>query len=188
MALNFILPIGWIVVAIVLFSALIKCFRCCPSDKILVIYGKSGSKGSVKCVYGGCTFVWPIIQDYSYLSLTPISIEANLTNVLNRQNIRVDVSCLFIVGISTEADSMNNAAEHLLGLPASDIQKMARDILLAQLRPVIASMSIEELDSGRDKFQENIMKNAEIELKKIGLKLINMNVTDIKDRSGILSR
>ena len=148
--------------------------------------GTSGTNGSAKCIHGGGAFVWPIIQDYAYLSLTPISIEANLTNALSRQNIRVDVPCRFTVGISTEGDSMNNAAERLLGLKPTDIQEMARDILFGQLRLVIASMSIEELNSDRDKFQENIMKNVEIELKKIGLKLINVNVTDIKDESGYI--
>lgn len=175
----------FVIVAIVLVSAILKRYRRCPSDKILVVYGSTG-KGSAKCVHGGGVFVWPIIQDYAYLSLTPISIEANLTNALSRQNIRVDVPCRFTVGISTEADSMNNAAERLLGLSANDIQEMARDILFGQLRLVIASMSIEELNQDRDAFQENIKKNVEIELKKIGLKLINVNITDIKDESGYI--
>ena len=179
------LPIILIIVAIVIVSALLKRYRRCPSDKILVVYGSTG-KGSAKCVHGGGVFVWPIIQDYAYLNLTPISIEANLTNALSRQNIRVDVPCRFTVGISTEADSMNNAAERLLGLSANDIQDMARDILFGQLRLVIASMSIEELNQDRDAFQENIKKNVEIELKKIGLKLINVNITDIKDESGYI--
>ncbi len=180
------LPAILFVGAIIMLAALLKRYRRCPSDKILVIFGTRGTNGSAKCIHGGGAFVWPIIQDYAYLSLTPISIEANLTNALSRQNIRVDVPCRFTVGISTEGDSMNNAAERLLGLKPTDIQEMARDILFGQLRLVIASMSIEELNSDRDKFQENIMKNVEIELKKIGLKLINVNVTDIKDESGYI--
>ncbi len=179
------LPVILVVVAFILVSAILKRYRRCPSDKILVVYGSTG-KGSAKCVHGGGVFVWPIIQDYAYLNLTPISIEANLTNALSRQNIRVDVPCRFTVGISTETDSMNNAAERLLGLSANDIQDMARDILFGQLRLVIASMSIEELNQDRDVFQENIKKNVEIELKKIGLKLINVNITDIKDESGYI--
>ena len=181
-----ILPIIAVVVAILIVAALLNRYRRCPSDKILVIYGTTANGGSAKCVHGGGTFVWPIIQDYAYLSLRPISIEANLTNALSRQNIRVDVPCRFTVGISTEGDSMNNAAERLLGLTPGEIQDMARDILFGQLRLVIASMSIEELNSDRDKFQENIMKKVEIELKKVGLKLINVNVTDIKDESGYI--
>jgi Uncharacterized protein conserved in bacteria len=174
-----------VVVVFVMVAAVIRRYRRCPSDKILVVYGKTGG-GSAKCIHGGGKFVWPIIQDYAYLSLTPISIDANLTNALSKQNIRVDVPCRFTVGISTESDSMNNAAERLLGLSANEIQELARDILFGQLRLVIATMSIEEINSDRDKFLEAISKNVEVELKKIGLRLINVNVTDIKDESGYI--
>ena len=175
-----------IVVGVMLVMALLNRYRRCPSDKILVVYGSTFGRSSAKCVHGGGTFVWPGIQDYAYLSLTPIGIDANLTNALSRQNIRVDVPCRFTVGISTESESMLAAAERLLGLQSSQIQEMARDILFGQLRLVIATMSIEELNSDRDKFLEAITANVEVELKKIGLRLINVNVTDIKDESGYI--
>ena len=174
------------IVAVLLIMALLNRYRRCPSDKILVVYGTQGSNKSAKCVHGGGTFVWPVIQDYAYLSLTPIGIDANLTNALSRQNIRVDVPCRFTVGISTEPETMLAAAERLLGQSAAQIQELARDILFGQLRLVIATMSIEELNSDRDKFLEAITANVEVELKKIGLKLINVNVTDIKDESGYI--
>ncbi len=174
-----------VILLFVLFVTIIRRYRRCPSDKILVVYGKTGG-GSAKCIHGGGKFVWPVIQDYAYLSLTPISIDANLTNALSRQNIRVDVPCRFTVGISTEPESMNNAAERLLGLSADEIQELARDILFGQLRLVIATMTIEEINADRDTFLESISKNVEVELKKIGLRLINVNVTDIKDESGYI--
>lgn len=175
-----------VIVLIVLLAALINRYRRCPSDKILVVYGSTGSSKSAKCIHGGGAFVMPLIQDYAYLSLTPISIDANLTNALSRQNIRVDVPCRFTVGISTDAESMTAAAERLLGLTAQQIQELARDILFGQLRLVIATMSIEELNSDRDKFLDAISSNVEVELKKIGLRLINVNVTDINDESGYI--
>ena len=179
------LIVAVVVVGGILVMAIINRYRRCPSDKILVIYGTTGNK-SAKCVHGGGQFVWPIIQDYAYLSLTPISIDANLTNALSRQNIRVDVPCRFTVGISTEPECMVAAAERLLGQTAGQIQELARDILFGQLRLVIATMSIEELNSDRDKFLEAISSNVEVELKKIGLRLINVNVTDINDESGYI--
>lgn len=175
-----------VVVTVMLIMALVNRYRRCPSDKILVIYGNKSDRSSAKCVHGGGAFVWPVFEDYAYLSLTPIGIDANLTNALSRQNIRVDVPCRFTVGISTDPDSMLAAAERLLGLQSSQIQEMARDILFGQLRLVIATMSIEELNSDRDKFLEAITANVEVELKKIGLRLINVNVTDIKDESGYI--
>ena len=183
--LTLIVVCAILAVAIVAFLA--NRYRKCPADKILVIYGSgNGGKKSANCVHGGGAFVWPVIQDYAYMSLTPIGIDANLTNALSRQNIRVDVPCRFTVGISTDPEYMNAAAERLLGQSANQIQEMARDILFGQLRLVIATMSIEELNSDRDKFLEAITANVEVELKKIGLKLINVNVTDIKDESGYI--
>lgn len=182
-------PVILIVVgAIVLFVTilvLVSRYKRCPSDKILVIYGRTGGT-SAKCVHGGGAFIWPVIQDYAFLDLKPLSIEANLTNALSRQNIRVDVPCRFTIAISTESDSMNTAAERLLGLSSEQIQELAKDILFGQLRLVIATMTIEEINSDRDKFLDNISKNVDSELKKIGLKLINVNVTDIKDESGYI--
>lgn len=177
-----------VVAAIVIFAtilALISRYKRCPSDKILVIYGRTGGT-SAKCIHGGGAFIWPVIQDFAFLDLKPLSIEANLTNALSRQNIRVDVPCRFTIAISTETDSMNTAAERLLGLTSEQIQELAKDILFGQLRLVIATMTIEEINSDRDKFLDNISKNVDSELKKIGLKLINVNVTDIKDESGYI--
>ena len=184
--MNFIyLIIAAVVFVVFTIMALINRYRRCPSDKILVIYGSKG-KSSAKCIHGGGAFVWPVIEDYAYLSLIPISIDANLTNALSRQNIRVDVPSRFTVGISTDPEYMTAAAERLLGLTPAQIQELARDILFGQLRLVIATMSIEELNNDRDKFLENISANVEVELKKIGLRLINVNVTDIKDESGYI--
>ncbi len=173
------------VVIVITITALVSRYKRCPSDKILVIYGRTGGT-SAKCVHGGGAFIWPVIQDYAFLDLKPLSIEANLTNALSRQNIRVDVPCRFTIAISTEPDSMNTAAERLLGLTSEQIQELAKDILFGQLRLVIATMTIEEINSDRDKFLDNISKNVDSELKKIGLKLINVNVTDIKDESGYI--
>ncbi len=182
---EFTLVIVAVVVLFVTFIALISRYKRCPSDKILVIYGRTGGK-SARCIHGGGAFIWPVIQDFAYLDLKPMSIEANLTNALSRQNIRVDVPCRFTIAISTEPDSMGNAAERLLGLSPEQIQELSKDILFGQLRLVIAMMTIEEINSDRDKLLENISNNVDTELKKIGLKLINVNITDIKDESGYI--
>jgi flotillin len=187
-------PIVIAVIVLFLFILIISFFRRykrCPSDRILVIYGKVGKSvteesRSAKCIHGGAAFIWPVIQAYSFLDLTPISIEINLTSALSKQNIRVDVPSRFTVGISTEPGVMTNAAERLLGLSQEDISNLAKDIIFGQLRLVVATMDIEEINSNRDKFLAAVSSNVEAELKKIGLKLINVNVTDINDESGYI--
>lgn len=184
-----------IVIVILLIStmvAILSRYRKCPSDQVMVIFGKigndrDGQARSSKCIHGGAAFVWPVIQAYSYLDLTPISISVDLTNALSHQNIRVDVPSRFTVGISTEPGVMQNAAERLLGLKQNEIQDLARDIIFGQLRLVVATMDIEELNTDRDKFLAAVSANVESELKKIGLRLINVNVTDINDESGYIN-
>ncbi len=174
-----------------LFLVVLSRYRRCPSDKILVVYGKisannDGTARSAKCIHGGVCFVWPVLQSYQYLDLTPMSINVDLTNALSHQNIRVDVPSRFMVGISTEPGIMQNAAERLLGLKLEEIQDLAKDIIFGQLRLVIATMDIEEINTDRDKFLEAVSANVEAELKKIGLRLINVNLTDITDESGYI--
>ncbi len=181
-----------VVLALSTVALIISRYRKCPSDKVMVIYGKvgtnsDGSSRSAKCIHGGAAFIWPVIQDYAYLDLTPISISVDLKNALSRQNIRIDVPSRFTVGISTEPGIMQNAAERLLGLKLNEIQELARDIIFGQLRLIIATMDIEEINTDRDKFLLAVSRNVESELKKIGLRLINVNVTDISDESGYIS-
>ena len=160
-------------------------YKRCPSDKILVIYGRTG-RGSAKCIHGGAAFVWPVIQDYQYLDLTPISIDVDLKGALSKQNIRVDVPSQFTVGISNEEGVMQNAAERLLGIDQNSIRGLAYNIIVGQMRLVIATMDIEEINVDRDKFLANVSTNVGAELRKIGLQLINVNVTDIQDESGYI--
>ena len=180
-----------VVIVFALLMGILSRYRKCPSDKILVIYGKVGSDKngqarSAKCVHGGAAFIMPIIQSYQFMDLTPISINVDLKNALSKQNIRVDVPSRFTVGISTEPGLMQNAAERLLGLRMNEIQELAKDIIFGQLRLVVATMEIEEINNDRDKFLVAVSNNVEIELKKIGLRLINVNVTDINDESGYI--
>ena len=158
----------------------------CPSDQVLVVYGMTGGHRASYCLHGGSKIIWPVIQDYGFLSLRPIQLEVNLTNALCKQNIRISVPSVFTVGISTDPALMGNAANRLLGLPQDAIADLAKDIILGQLRLVIASMTIEQINADRETFLHNIEENVGEELNKIGLQLLNVNITDITDESGYI--
>jgi flotillin len=181
--------VGGIAAAIVVFGMLMfvaKRYKRCPSNRVLVIFGKTSGGNAAKCVHGGAAFIIPLIQDYAYLNLEPIQIEVPLKGALSIENIRVNVPSVFTVAIGTDAETMQNAAIRLLGLGTEDVKQQAADIIFGQLRQVIASMRIEDINRDRDKFLESIQKSLEPELKKIGLVLINVNITDITDESGYI--
>ena len=178
-----------ILVAVILFTfiGILSRYRKCKSDEVLVVYGKTGGdKKSAKLYHGGAAFVWPIIQGYEFLSMKPLQIDCKLTGALSAQNIRVDVPTTITVAISTDPEVMQNAAERMLGLTMDDKQNLITDVVYGQMRLVIADMTIEELNSDRDKFLSKVKDNIDTELRKFGLYLMNINISDIRDAANYI--
>lgn len=180
------LMIAAALVLISIFVFIANQYKRCPSNKIIVVYGKTGGEKTAKCVHGGGTFIIPLIQDYGVLSLEPMTTDIDLRGALSKGNIRVAVPSTFTFGISTDPKIMINAAERLLGLTKSDVITQASDIILGQLRLAIATLTIEEINQDREKFLEQINANVNTELNKIGLEIINVNIKDITDESGYI--
>ena len=164
----------------------VKQYKRCPSNRILVIYGKVGKDKAAQCLHGGGKFVLPLLQDYAFLPLEPLVIDIPLEGALSLNNIRVNVPSTFTVGISTDPVLMNAAAERMLHLNEQQIREQAQDIILGQLRLVIATLSIEEINKDREKFMSLINENVADEINKVGLTLINVNIRDITDESGYI--
>ncbi len=182
--------IALVILAVFLLATIIwivSRYKTCPSDKILIVYGYLGSGRSAKCIHGGATFILPVVQSYSFMDLNPINIDVPLKGALSSQNIRVDVPSSFIVGISTTPEIMQNAASRLLGRSRQDIQQLASEIIMGQMRVVIASLTIEEINADREKLIKGITGGVDVELHKVGLYLINANITDIRDASGYIA-
>jgi flotillin len=165
------------------FLMLVTRYKRCASDEILVVFGNVRGGRASRCIHGGATMVWPLIQDYKKLSLVPMTILINLTNALSLQNIRIHVPSTFTIAVSTDPSIMNNAAERLLHLNKQEIEDMASEIIFGQLRLTVASLTIEQINTDRDNFLERITLNVSQELHKLGLHLINVNITDITDDS-----
>jgi len=180
--------VGLVVLAFASMALLLsQRYKRCPSNRVMVIYGKyTGSATGTRCLHGGARFVLPMVQDFAYLSLEPIQIEIPLKGALSMENIRVNVPSVFTVAVGTDLPTMQNAAIRLLGLNTHDVKQQAGDIIFGQLRQVIASMGIEDINRDREKFLHSIQTSLEPELQKIGLVLINVNITDITDESGYI--
>ena len=161
-------------------------YKVAPSDKILVVYGRVKGKSAAACYHGGGRIVWPLIQNYGWLNLQPMTITIDLKHALSQENIRINVPSSFTIAISTEPSIMQNAAERLLGLEAPAIDKMAEEIIFGQLRLTVASLSIQEINSDREAFLSRVTENVDTELHKIGLYLINVNITDITDEADFI--
>ena len=173
-----------LLVAVVIFFA--QRYKRCPPDKIMVIYGRTAGSEASKVIHGGATLVWPLIQDYSYISLTPMTINIDMRNALSQQNIRINVPSTFTIGVSTDPRIMSSAAERLLELDLDQVEEMAKEIIFGQLRLTVATLTIEQINQDRDAFLDLIRTNVDAELNKVGLYLINVNIVDRTDESNYI--
>ena len=167
------------------FILIVTRYKRCASDEILVVYGRVSGGGSSRCIHGGGTMVWPNIQDYKILSLAPMTIPIELNHALSKENFRVNVPCKFTVAISTEPVVLINATERLLHLNRSQIEEMASEIAFGQLRLVISSLTLIQIQSEREVLHEIIWDKVGNELNKIGLKIINFDIIDVSRTTSV---
>ena len=150
-------------------------YKKCPADKILVIYGKTGKGRSSKCMHGGAAFIWPVIQAYELLDLTPIRLEINAKHKLtDRSTIKPPVKCT--VGISTDSGVMGNAAECLSRLDSEEITNLAKDIIESSINHVVDRTESISNNSNKVAFNEAIEDRVQKELSVIGLRVISFDL------------
>ena len=168
----------FIAVGAALFAA--SCYKRCPSNKVIVVYSNMTGSTNLKCIHGGGVYIWPVFQDYGVLSLDTMVTDINLKRAFSKDNDnRVTMSARFAFGISPHPKLLQNAAEKLLFSDKERIIAMASDVILSQLRFVIATLSFEEINRDMEKFLELININVDSELNKLGLEVINVNIRDI---------
>jgi len=168
-------------------------YRKCPPNCAMVVYGlsamdRSSTDGSrkIRIQQGGGTFVIPVLQGYTFLSLRPFTLEIPLKSALSLEKIRVNIPAAFTVAVGTEPDILQNAAKRLLGMEMSAVSQQAEEIITGQMRQVVASLEIEQINRDRDKFMKEVYLSVDGELHKLGLVLLNVNVQNIDDESGVI--
>ena len=155
-------------------------YKRCPSDKILVIYGKTGGARSSLCIHGGACFVWPVLQSYQWLDLSPIPIDLGVKEFSPNEKDRVKILSKLIAGISTEAGIMENAAERLLGLKVDSIRDLTLEITEGCMRSAVKELGAEAIQSDPDSLVDRLGERLDSVLKEIGLKVINLDVKKIE--------
>lgn len=175
-----------VVMVILTVWGILSRYKKVKSDEILVVYGKTKGNTASKCYHGGAAFVWPVIQGSAVMSTKPMTLQCNLQGAISSQKIKVSVNTTITAAISTDPAIMQNSAVRLLSMSENDIESQIRDVAYGQLRLIIADMTIEELVNNREKFLQSCKTNIEEELKKFGLTLLNINISEITDEAQYL--
>lgn len=190
--ITYIISAVIIVLALITIIGVLTRYKKCPSDKILIVFGKAGKTADgkttpSKIIHGGGTFVWPIIQDYAFMSTTPtqISLETDWIRSGSLINVKMPVSLTVAIGAGDPA-LMQAAATHLLSVEEKIKNQMITNYLLGGIRSIVANLEIEEINKDRDKFLNEAKKKIEPDLAKLGLKILALTCSDLIDQDGYL--
>lgn len=176
------------IIALVVLSAIfvLSRYRKAKPNEILIKYGKIRGNKAAQVVRGNGAFIWPIINGYEVMTLKPIQLNLDFKEAISKENIRVDIPCNIVVGVSSDYDVQQLAVERLLNMPEDELKKLIAETVYGQMRTVIAQMTIVELNGDRETFQRKVMENVSNELRQYGLIVKTINIQDIRDHARII--
>jgi flotillin len=139
-------------------------------------------------VRGGRAFRIPLLETVSYMDLRTFSIPVNVQNTFAKGGIPINVQAQANVKIASIPEGVfGNAVERFLGVHPNEIAKQAQETLTGNLRGVLASLSPEEANEDRTKFEQSLAEEATRDLNKLGLQLDTLKIQQIADEAGYLA-
>ena len=158
----------------------------CPPNKVAVISGRTralsdGRTVGYRILKGGRTLRIPILEKVSWMDLSTIPLEVSVTNAYSKGAIPLNVQGIANVKVSSAEGLLENAAERFLDRPTEQIGQIAKETLEANLRGVLATLSPEEVNEDRLKFSQQLIDEADDDIKTLGLELDVMKIQNVTD-------
>ncbi|MBI5189149.1 MAG: flotillin family protein [Nitrospirae bacterium] len=162
-----------------------------PPNKVAVFYGRKqrtldNRVVGYKVVTGGAKFRVPLLESVTYLDLNVFSIDLTVTGAPNKDGVLVMVRGVANVKVLSDEASLMAACERFLGKSPDEIKDIAYKNLEGHLRSIIGRLTIEEIVSDRTKFNQEVLKEAGEDLKKLGLGVDVLTIQEIDDQYGYI--
>src|SRR5216110_1413402 len=190
-----------VLVLLALFAA--QRYRVAGANEALVISGARGSKvrdekGDLVSIHdqgvnvvGAGTFTWPLVNKVGRLQLTARQVEIGLAHenaAVTKQGVGVLITGQAMFKIAREPERLRAAAERFIGEPDSQIETMVKNVLEGSLRSIAGTLTIEELITDRDRFQEAVSEAARGDLEASGIHIDALTITSIRDTKGYIEQ
>lgn len=160
-------------------------YRKCPPNEVLVVYGgKSGTKA--RFVAGGGTFVMPVFKAFKTLILRVFPVEVKVQSTPNKDGVKISVDAVANVKISSDATILQNAAERLLDAKPEELKQLAVQTLEGILRQIVGTLSVEDIVRDRERLQQAVTASAHGALQNLGFTLDTFVIKEISDKEGYI--
>ena len=177
-----VVVIAALLLLVVLPMIYVKNYIKVPPNEVAVFTGR----GAPKVVRGGARFRIPGIERVDIMSLEPFNVAINLQNALSNNGVPVNVEAVGLVRIGSADEAVQTAVQRFLTSDLNELQRQINEILAGSLRGVVATMTIEDLNSNRDSLARAVVEEAGGDLAKIGMEVDVLKIAGISDKNGYL--
>lgn len=168
---------GAVLFSIVFGITLFKRFKRCPADKVLIVSGKQANgKDGLRFYTSGAIMVWPIIQDYAYLDLKPISLETVLKGIRSKSRSQLDIQLKCIAAVSKDPVDLESAASRILSNTLEETKSLLKEMLDSRLKRFISTKEDRELEGN---VEEEIKQALMDDFGQLGIKPLTINMTEL---------
>lgn len=186
-----VIPIFAIIVIVVLIVSYIGSrYKVAGANEALVVSGQRDrspdGRKNLKVVRGGGVIVLPLVHKVGKLKLTARQINVNLADAVTRQGIKVAVQGVATFKIGADDESIRNAAERFLESQEEAVDSIVKNVLEGSLRSIVGTLTVEELNLDRQKFQQAVQDAAKGDLSTSGLQIDSFTIQAIRDESGYM--
>ena len=181
---HLIIPIT-IVVVLLLILVLIACgYVKAPPDQAYII---SGLKHDAKILIGRSGIRIPFFErmDRLYLGQMTVDIKTE-QSVPTNDFINVNVDAVAKVRITPSQEGIRLAAKNFLNKKPEDITMDLQDSLQGNMREIIGTLSLKEINTDRDSFSDQVMLKASKDMDKLGIEILSCNIQNVTDDNGLI--
>jgi flotillin len=162
-----------------------------PPNQVAVLYGRKhrsedGRIVGFRLITGGGAVRIPVLEDVTSIDLNVIPIDLEVLGTPNKDGVLINVHAVANVKVLSDDASLMAACERFLHMKRDEIKEVAYKNLEGHLRSIIGRLTVEEIVSDRQKFNQEVLQEASSDLKKIGLGLDVLTVQKIEDEQGYI--
>jgi flotillin len=164
-------------------------YKVAGANEALIVSGRRergpGGIVGLKVVRGQGVIVLPLVNKVGRLHLSARQVAVGLSDAVTKQGIKVAVQGVATLKIGGDEESIRAAAERFLERE-DQIDSIVKNVLEGSLRSIVGTLTVEELNYDRAKFQQEVQSAARGDLSTSGLTIDNFTIQAIRDEVGYM--
>ena len=172
------------IAAIAILLLLLASYVKAPPDKAYII---SGFHKEPKILIGRAGLRSPFLERMDMLYLGQITVDIKTEKpVPTNDFINVDVDAVAKIRVSPDAHALQQAAKNFLNKKSSAIAAELQDSLQGNMREIIGTLSLKDINTDRDSFSDQVMQKAQQDMDKLGIEILSCNIQNVSDENGLI--